>query len=375
MKQHRPQTRLATGRNTASGIADSMHASGPVFYDYDWTFRRDWVRDDIPWFVFAADRTRASIEVYNQRKLEYVRRRLRDTPKDVYLQHVVDHVVPAGADHQQSVESLVRFVQDATWHNPLECPVEADRKTLVTAAHELLELHDARCLHTAEILRQLFRQAGYDARRTALPSEEQAGHFVTEVYFDGEWHYTDANYFKEHVILRRPDGSLPTLSWLRRHPYHSDSFPGGWMFPARHLANAADTLVRGQFRLPFPEAENTWGADSYYSYYLGGGERYPPTTPPGLAVDPAGVGRVAITWMPSRSRTSEAIRYDVQVRPRRDGVAGFVQDGLIENRLVVDDLEPGHSYVARVRATDEQRLENPDTWYPWAERDFVVPAL
>ena len=49
-----------------------------------------------------------------------------------------------------------------------------------------------------------------------MPSRYSASvQVVTEVLYDGEWHYTDANFFKNHVIPRKPDGSLPTLEWLR----------------------------------------------------------------------------------------------------------------------------------------------------------------
>ena len=113
---------------------------------------------------------RGGRERYNQKKLRYVRTRLRGAGKKAYLQAVLDRILPARGTDQEKVEAIVRFVRGATWHNPLECPHEKDQRTVVTAAHELLELHDARCWHAAEIVRQLFLQAGGKARIAFLPS-------------------------------------------------------------------------------------------------------------------------------------------------------------------------------------------------------------
>ena len=344
-----------------------------VQYDHDWRFRRDWSRDGIRWFIPPADQTKAARERYNQKKLRYVRECLRGTPKRAYLQAVLDHILPARGTDQEKVEAIVRFVRGATWHNPLECPYEADQQTVVTAAHELLELHDARCWHAAEIVRQLVLQAGGKAKITFLPSRESRSvQVVTEIRIDGHWRVADANYFQREVILRDPDGRLPTLEWLRDHPHHADRFPGGWIFPPEYLNNEAGIRVTGQFSLPFPEAENTWGSDHYYCYYLGAEERYPPITPPRLRVERAGARSVRVRWNRSRSATSERIRYGLTVRRAADDASVAALDELEKTGAVVDALEALESYTVFVTATDEHRLVEPRTWYPASSMKFTL---
>jgi hypothetical protein len=325
------------------------------------------------WFIPPAEQTEAAREKYSQKKLRYVRTRLRGTGKRAYLQAVLDHILPARGTDQEKVEAIVRFVRGATWHNPLECPYEKDQQTIVTAAHELLELHDARCWHAAEIVRQLFLQAGGKARIIFLPSRESLSvQVVTEVRIDGRWRVADANYFQDQVILRDPDGRLPTLEWLRDHPHYADRFPGGWIFPPEYLNNEAGIRVTGQFSLPFPEAENTWGSDHYYCYYLGAEERYPPITPPGLRVERAGAQSVRVRWHPSRSATSEWIRYDLTVRRAADETLVAALDELGQTEAVVEALEASETYTVLVRATDEHRLVEPETWYPSSSITFTL---
>jgi hypothetical protein len=193
---------------------------------------------------------------------------------------------------------------------------------------------------------------------------------ITEVFYDDEWHYADANYFKNHVVLRKPDGSLPTLKWLQEHPHYADHLPGGWIFPPEYLTNAAGLNVAGQFTLPFPEAENTWGSDGYYCYYLGADEKFPPITPPGLRVEFVAGDAAKLSWRPSVSRTSQFILYDVQVRRSADAAVVFSVSGLETTHVVIESLEPQEIYLAALRATDEHLLVEPHTWYPATTLSF-----
>jgi len=361
---------------TSAPVASSVGLSTTqARYEHGWVFRREWVRDGIPWFVFPPERMTASTQTYSQMKLAYVRRRLRGTSKAAYLDDVLEHVVPGNASGQAQIEAIIGFVQGAMWHNPLECPFEADGETIVTEAHELLELHDGRCWHTAEVLRQLFERAGWPARLRRLPSDRRDDHVVTEVLFDGVWRMTDANYFAEGTVLTHPDGSLPTLTWLRQHPRHADAFAGGWVYPRVFMTNEAGIPVTGQFVVPFPEAEDTWGYDPYYSFYLGAPKRFPPMTPPALTVERCHALGVSVRWGVSRGHTSHRVRYDVEVRTVAGDRLIAEQRGLVDRSVVIDGLEADALHVVRVRATDEQLERNPSTWYPWRRAEFRPAEL
>ncbi|HYW53980.1 MAG TPA: fibronectin type III domain-containing protein [Dongiaceae bacterium] len=336
----------------------------PVSYDHAWSFRRDWVRDGIPWFILPGDQTTAGTRRYRQGKVAYVRAMLAGTSKETYLTEILAHLLAAHGTEQARIEAIVHFVRRATWHNPLECPFEADELTIISAAHELLELHDARCWHAAEIVRQLLVAGGWDARLRFLPSDVSVSvQAVTEVWSGGSWRVLDANYFREGVIPTMPGGALPTLEWLRAHPHFFDRFPGGWIFPAGYLRNAAGAEVRGQFQLPFPEAENTWGADTYYCFYFGCEERYPPAMPAGVCGE-ISARSVRFAWTPSRGRTSEFVRYDAAVHHVGDRRLIARGENLAEPAFVVRGLDPEQTYSISVRATDEHRLVEPSTWYP-----------
>ena len=346
-------------------------SAGQCGYEFGWRFKRDWVRDGIPWFILPATQVTAETNGYNQTKLEFVRARLEGTSKREYLREVLSNVLQTRSSKQAMLEAIVRFVQDATWHNPLECPFETDQQTIVTAAHELLELHDARCWHTAEIVRQLCLAAGWDARITFLPSAYSPSvHVVTEVSLDGTWRVADANYFKGGVILRTPDGALPTLDWLRQNPQYPDCLPGGWIFPREYLTNAAHVLVKGQFAVPFVDAEDTWGSESRYSYYLGETEWFPPSRPTGLEIRQIDRGRYVLTWQPSRSLSSVQIMYEVTLSRLRDGAA-WKSPMIDGTQARLPELVSGTAYSTSVAAIDEQRERERRIWYPPAAVSFV----
>jgi hypothetical protein len=290
---------------------------------------------------------------------------LAQTDKAAYLQDILDRILPRNGSSQEKIETIVRFVQDATWHNPLECPFEEDGKTMVTEAHVLLELHDTRCWHSAELLRQLFHQGGWDAKITVLPYKYcPSVHVITEVLYDGLWHFTDADYFKNGVIVRKPDGGIPSLEWLQEYPRYIERFPGGWIFPPEYLTNMDGATVTGQFSLAFPEAVNTWGCDPYYGFYLGEMERFPPIQPPGVTVKAQGSDCCKISWGKSRGKTSQFIRYNLAVSRLNDGAAVRELKDLDGTDAFIDGLALNETYCAAVCATDEHALIEPDTWYP-----------
>jgi hypothetical protein len=315
----------------------------------------------------------AAMGMYQQRKLEHVRQHLSGVSKSAYLAGILETIFARRMSTQDQVESLVRFVQRATWHNPLECPFEADGRTLVLDACELLELHDARCWHTAEVVRALCAAAGWKARVTFLPDDySDSVHVITETLLDGAWVVLDANYFKNGVILRRPDGSLPTLEWLRQNPGYPDSLPGGWIFPAHYLINAAGIPVHGQFALPFADAADTWGAEARYASYLGGECWYPPSRPTRLRAERAGPRRVRVSWQPSQSRSARDICYEVRLR--RNGGRWETAQETASTNLMIDDIEAETPFEVSVAAQDEQRPQSPRPWYPARSAAFNLAA-
>ncbi len=348
-------------------------------YDFDWRFDPLWEQDGIAWFAYGVDRPHpASVLTYHQAKLESVRRRLAGVSKAEYLSHILARLLEPSFSPQQQVEVLIRFVQDAMWHNPLEQPMQPGAERYadhyaheqlplfadisgeqfwlggVMEAHELLELHEGRCGHQAQVLVQLSRQAGFEARPMQL-----FHHRVAEVFYDGNWHYCDPDVFKHGVVVRKPDGTLPSLAWLAddAHRYLADALPpDGILYSPEQLCDSAGQAMTGAVCPSY-----TSGLLPYYSYYLAAPEECPPAVP---ALRPPQVGHRAVTlaWQPATYREGEAPHYEVDLF--RAGEVGPVQvwRDLTATAVTALELASGE-YRWAVRAVDGHRRHNPATWY------------
>ena len=86
----------------------------------------------------------------------------------------------------------------------------------------------------------------------------------------------------------------------------------------------------------------------------------------------AGARSVRVSWNPSRSAMSEWIRYDLTVRRAADGTPVAALGGLRQTEAVVEVPEALETYTVLVRATDEHRLVEPETWYPFSSMTFTL---
>jgi hypothetical protein len=77
----------------------------------------------------------------------------------------------------------------------------------------LLELGEMRCAHVSMVAADLYRAAGYQARLVQL-----GAHICAEVYYDGGWHYLDADLYGGDQIARLPNGTIPSVDQLSRQP-------------------------------------------------------------------------------------------------------------------------------------------------------------
>ena len=357
-------------------------------YDFNWKFDYHWKRDGIPWFTYGPDQPNpVNGLIYNQAKLSYVRKKLAGVSKAAYLQAILDHILEPGMSPQQKVETMNRFVQDAMFHNPLEQPMEPGAERYaehyaheqlprfapiddpqywlgdVIEAHELLELHDGRCGHQAQLLAQLFRQAGFQARVMQM-----VHHRITEVFYDDGWHYCDPDIFKHGVMARKPDGTLPSAQWMidPANVYAADALPpDGVIFTPEQARDTAGNLIKGYIGLSF-----TGGEVAFYSCYLGAPADYPPAVP--VLLPPRLRPRaVTLSWEPSAHKDADPPRYDVDVYMECGSAPVAMWRDLEVTSVEVYNLAPGQ-YRWAVRATDIHRKLNPATWYYPAEDRFAV---
>lgn len=137
------------------------------------------------------------------------------------LQAVFAAVTAGARNDTERHLQLLQWLQQVSFHDgwmQLVYP-STDPEYPLTAVHDplvLLEIGSMRCGHVSRLAVDLWEAAGYETRGVQL-----AGHVVAEVYYDGGWHYLDADIFSggETVLL---GGQIPSIGELSRQPLAVD---------------------------------------------------------------------------------------------------------------------------------------------------------
>lgn len=139
-----------------------------------------------------------------------------------YLEALALKLVDGSVSDEERVRRLIVFVQRSIFRDPISQPLTSDGDT--PDALTILLCSRGRCSHTASVLVELFRHAGFDARARQL-----ANHVVAEVLVNGRWALADADAFKNGVIPVNRSAELLTMDDLLTDPYQLDRFqPSGW---------------------------------------------------------------------------------------------------------------------------------------------------
>lgn len=123
----------------------------------------------------------------------------------------VFHSVTTGVTNQQKVESWVRFLQDRIAHSR-EVPMHSEG-VMLTDPVWILKNRVAQCGQTNRVLIDGLTAVGYKARTVQL-----ANHIAAEVWYDGEWHFIDADWLNKGQFVRQPDGTLPSTAEIYANP-------------------------------------------------------------------------------------------------------------------------------------------------------------
>lgn len=125
------------------------------------------------------------------------------------------HKVTASAQSETEKQlALLRFLSKAAYHNSIQ-PMH-DNGVMVNDPLCLLALNEMRCGHVAHVALDLYEAAGYRARLVLL-----GGHIITEVYYEGAWHYFDADTAQAGAAVLW-DGAIPSVQALSEEPYALD---------------------------------------------------------------------------------------------------------------------------------------------------------
>jgi hypothetical protein len=88
-----------------------------------------------------------------------------------------------------------------------------DDAQMVTGPIWSLRNRLGQCGQTNRVVVDGLSAAGYRARVVQL-----AAHVAAEVWYDGGWHYLDADWLKQHQFVKKPDGTIPSTSEIYSHP-------------------------------------------------------------------------------------------------------------------------------------------------------------
>ena len=293
-------------------------------------------------------------EQYSPGKEAELKRRAARTDERAYWSDLAARLLAGVEADSEKVKAVCRFIVHAVYYNPIQAP---DGAPPIGA----LESHDARCGAVASMICSLLEQGGVEARKTGINH-----HVVAEAHYDGAWHLADALFFGD----RQPekDGHVLSVDALKADPYVADSYPQDCFDYDPELLMSED----GYQLLGY--CFGPWGAYPFYSYYVFGAEEYPPTVPIVLPAQRTGPSSVRLRWAESAKRGGGDVEYDVRVFPDRDCGEPVFCAVTDETSIAFNVPEENRMYFVKVRAMDDHRTRNPDTWYATAKGNFVFFA-
>jgi hypothetical protein len=307
-----------------------------------------------PWTMPISNAVGPATEYPPGKDAELLRRAERTNAKQ-YWQALVETLLRDVTTDADRVKVIEHFVRTNTYYNPIQEP---------THGHPiaLLEGHDVRCGHAKQMLCTIFEHAGIQSRPVELNH-----HTVAEAFYDGSWHVADALFFGSRQPSR--DGRVLSIEELKADPYFAD----GWAQDC--FAYDPEVLLSEDGFQLLGYVFGPWGSYPYYSYYLWGDKEHPPTIPTGLPALRENASRVLLRWSESARFGGGAIEYDVRVFGERNCETPIFRTHTHETSVSFDVPEQHRMYFVEVRAMDDHRKKNPNTWYPAGRSNFVlVPA-
>ena len=247
-------------------------------------------------------------------------------------------------EDQESIEKIVRFVQNALIHDPFG---------QVPLAHPIvaLEYGRARCTITNQfVLRSLLEKIGFNTRNLVLNQ-----HVAVEVLLDDSWRTLDANMFNE--ILTGPEGKLPETTWLLKAPnfytvdqYALDRPIFDWP------VNGKGERVTGYLATQRTEDMG------YPSYLYGAPIEFSPSRPRLLNENIRTLDEnIELAWDRVYDRDLDLDSYIVELGTSYGGTE-VGKYTTTSNRINISLTSPG-KYYYRVRAVDGHVKKNPQTYY------------
>ena len=279
-------------------------------------------------------------------------RRTAKTDSKRYLSHLAESLTQGAETDAERVKRILGYVQQTLYYNPIQITHSSDPVAI-------LESHDARCGQGVTVTVALLEALGIPVKKTPL-----SHHVVAEATYDGGDHLADALFFGADQPHR--DGRVLSVKELKEDLYFSDAFAQACFAYDPELVESKDRFwILGY-------VFGIWGSEPYYSYYLGAEKDHPPTFPLALPAQRAGKRSLRLNWARSLKMYGGEVEYDVRVFEDRACQKPVFQAVTKETSLIHDVEKENWMYFVEVRAVDDHRRKNPDTWYPAARSNFVL---
>jgi hypothetical protein len=173
--------------------------------------------------------------------LEEVERRLDGVDRRRVLEHVFRTVTAAAETDTERHVALLRFLHRASYHCSKLRPMYRDCVRCWDPV-VLLELNEMHCTHAGRVAVDLWEAGGYEARLVNFGAKTTA-----EVYYEGQWHYFGPDSCGGNgIVLRRPDGVIPSWVELSRNPEWIDVLPYRYELNRRGSPRVSGTPCRSQ---------------------------------------------------------------------------------------------------------------------------------
>ena len=278
-------------------------------------------------------------------------RRAAKTDSAKYWGELGEIVTQGCETDADKVKRVAGFVNRSLYYNPTREPEHND--PIAT-----LESHDARCGKGVEISLLLLEALDIPSRSVGL-----SHHVVAEATYDDGDHIVDALFFGAEQPHR--NGRVLSVDELKADPYYADRFPQYcFAYDSELLLSEDGYGILGYVFGP-------WGSEPYYSYYLSAEKDHPPTLPAAIPTERVDDRRVRLNWSRSVKMGGGEIEYEVSVFVDRNCTEELLKTKTQDTFQLFEVPQPNTMYFVEVRAMDDHRRKNPNTWYPAVRSNFV----
>lgn len=151
---------------------------------------------------------------YDFDEIDRVEKKLQNVDRRTALKYIFEQATKNAKTNMEKHLKLLYFLQRISFDNKIQAMYKD--KQMVVDPLVLLELHEMRCGQVARLAVDLFNAAGYKTRLV-----QASGHVMAEIYYDGNWHYLDADRSGSGQVVIM-NGKIPSVAEMAKDPQRVD---------------------------------------------------------------------------------------------------------------------------------------------------------